>query len=39
MGNGRIGDLARKRPCFSSGLMVVVDVLMTVQALVQPSAT
>lgn len=35
MGNGRFGDLARRMPYFSSGLMVLVSILMSVQALVQ----
>ena len=39
MGNGRFGDLARKMPYFSSGLMVLVGILMTVQALLQLSAS
>lgn len=39
MGNGRFGDLARKMPYFSSGLMVLVGILMTVQALVQLSTS
>lgn len=39
MGNGRFGDLARKMPYFSSGLMVLVGVLMSVQALLQLSAS
>jgi nickel/cobalt exporter len=39
MGNGRFGDLARKMPYFSSGLMVLVGILMSVQALVQLSAS
>ena len=39
MGKGRLGDLARKMPYFSSGLMVLVGILMSVQALVQLSTT
>jgi nickel/cobalt exporter len=39
MGNGRFGDLARKMPYFSSGLMVLVGILMSVQALLQLSAS
>lgn len=39
MGNGRLGDLARKMPYFSSGLMVLVGILMSLQALVQLSAS
>ena len=39
MGNGRFGDLARKMPYFSSGLMMLVGILMSVQALVQLSAS
>ena len=35
MGNGHFGDLARKMPYFSSGLIVIVGILMSVQALVQ----
>ena len=34
-GNGRFGDVARKMPYFSSGLIVIVGILMSVQALVQ----
>ena len=39
MGNGRFGELARKMPYFSSGLMTFVGILMTVQALLQLSAS
>jgi nickel/cobalt transporter (NicO) family protein len=35
MGNGRLGELARKMPYFSSALMVLVSVLMGIQALIQ----
>jgi nickel/cobalt exporter len=35
LGNGRFGDLARKMPYFSSGLMALVGALMGVQAWVQ----
>jgi nickel/cobalt exporter len=37
MESGRLGDLARKMPYFSSGLMVLVGILMSVQSLVQLS--
>ena len=39
MGNGRIGDFSRKMPYFSSGLMALVGILMTVQALLQLSGS
>ncbi len=35
LGHGRFGDLARKMPYFSSGLMAVVGALMGLQALLQ----
>jgi nickel/cobalt exporter len=38
MGNGRFGDLARKMPYFSSALMAVVGLLMSIQAWLQVSA-
>ena len=37
LGHGRFGDLARKMPYFSSGLMALVAVLMGVQAVMQLS--
>ena len=35
LGSGRFGDLARKMPYFSSGLMALVGTLMGIQALIQ----
>jgi nickel/cobalt exporter len=39
MGNGRFGDLARKMPYFSSALMALLGLMMSIQAWLQLSVT